>query len=218
MKFRILAALAMLSLSAPSALGVQCALSPTRGELAGWLAALGIELAYLSLAFIKFDGQQRQRSAARVAKTAVATAITLNVLADYAARVPAGLTNAAVFLTTFDWLLLALSVLESAPLAGLAYTLAVLLHTRSSKQHPAVDAQQMLSTAEQHQQQMLSIQQQIRSSAEYCSVDAEQIRSSAEYCSVDAEQMLSTAEQHQQHQQYTAQYTAQHTSGRKTLL
>ena len=141
MTFRILAALSMILLSAPSALGVQRALAPTRGELAGWLAALGIELAYLSLAFIEFDDQQRQRNAARVAKTAVATAIVLNVLADYAARVPVGLTGAAAFLATFDWLLLVLSVLESAPLAGLAYTLAVLLHTRSSKQHTAADAQ-----------------------------------------------------------------------------
>jgi hypothetical protein len=147
--FRLLAALAMLLLSAPSALGVQRALSPTRGELAGWLAALGIELAYLSLAFIEFDDVQRQRNAARVAKTAVTTAIVLNVLADYAARVPTGLTGATAFLATFDWLLLTLSVLESAPLAGLAYTLAVLLHTRSSVQYNADDASTLLASSEQ---------------------------------------------------------------------
>ena len=39
----------------------------------------------------------------------------------------------------FDWLLLALSVLESAPLATLAYTLATLLHTHSGS-HPVADA------------------------------------------------------------------------------
>ena len=156
MTFRILAALSMILLSAPSALGVQRALAPTRGELAGWLAALGIELAYLSLAFIEFADVQRQRNAARVAKTAVATAIVLNVLADYAARVPAGLTGAAAFLATFDWLLLVLSVLESAPLAGLAYTLAVLLHTRSSKQYNVDDASSMLASADTTASSMLA--------------------------------------------------------------
>ena len=141
MRFRILATLAVLLLSAPSALGVQRALAPTRGDLAGWLAAVGIELAYLSLAFAAFEDQRRQRLAARVARAAVLTAITLNVLADYAARVPTGLSSAAQFLATFDWLLLALSVLESAPLATLAYTLATLLHTHSgSHPHPQPDA------------------------------------------------------------------------------
>jgi hypothetical protein len=156
MKFRILAVLSILLLSAPSALGVQRALAPTRGELAGWLAALGIELAYLSLAFIEFDDHQRQRNAARVAKTAVATAIVLNVLADYAARVPTGLTGATAFLATFDWLLLALSVLESAPLAGLAYTLAVLLHTRSSARYNADDASTLLASTEHTASSMLT--------------------------------------------------------------
>ena len=141
MKFRILATLSVLLLSAPSALGVQRALAPTRGDLAGWLAAVGIELAYLSLAFAAFEDRQRQRLAARVARAAVLTAIVLNVLADYAARVPAGLSGAAQFLATFDWLLLALSVLESAPLATLAYTLATLLHTHGgSHPHPQPDA------------------------------------------------------------------------------
>jgi hypothetical protein len=112
------------------------------GRLAGWLAALDIELAYLSLACIAFDDQQRRRNAARVAKPAVTTAITLNVRADDAARVPAGLTSAAAFLATFDRLLLVPSVLESAPLAGLAYTLAVLLHTRSSTQQSTAAAAQ----------------------------------------------------------------------------
>jgi ribosomal protein S27AE len=141
LKFRILATLSVLLLSAPSALGVQRALAPTRGELAGWLAAVGIELAYLSLAFAAFEDRQRQRLASRVARAAVLTAVVLNVLADYAARVPAGLSSAAQFLATFDVLLLALSVLESAPLATLAYTLATLLHTHGgSHPHPQPDA------------------------------------------------------------------------------
>jgi predicted RNA-binding Zn-ribbon protein involved in translation (DUF1610 family) len=237
MKFRILAALAMLLLSAPSALGVQRALAPTRGELAGWLAALGIELAYLSLAFIEFDDVQRQRNAARVAKTAVATAIVLNVLADYAARVPAGLTSAAAFLGTFDWLLLALSVLESAPLAGLAYTLAVLLHTRSIAQHSAADAEHLLSNT-QHcsadaaadAQHLLSIQQQMQ---QHSAVDADSIlrsmltsaatdaagvgsillytSSTAQHSAVDAQHLRSST-QHQQHTADTTQQMQQYTT------
>jgi DNA-directed RNA polymerase subunit RPC12/RpoP len=151
LRFRILAALAVLLLSAPSALGVQRALAPTRGDLAGWLAAVGIELAYLSLAFAAFEDQRRQRLAARVARAAVLTAIVLNVLADYAARVPAGLSGAAQFLASFDWLLLALSVLESAPLATLAYTLATLLHTHSSSHpHPQPDASHTASHTAHH--------------------------------------------------------------------
>ena len=158
MKFRILAALAVLLLSAPSALGVQRALAPTRGDLAGWLAAVGVELAYLSLAFAAFEDRQRQRLASRVARAAVLTAIVLNVLADYTARVPDGLSSAAQFLTTFDVLLLALSVLESAPLATLAYTLATLLHssaqqhTADAARHTADAAQHMLQQHQQHQQ------------------------------------------------------------------
>jgi murein L,D-transpeptidase YcbB/YkuD len=158
LKFRILATLSVLLLSAPSALGVQRALAPTRGDAAGWLAAVGIELAYLSLAFAAFADQRRQRLAARVARAAVLTAIVLNVLADYAARVPEGLSSAAQFLTTFDWLLLMLSVLESAPLATLAYTLATLLHgsaqqhTADAARHTADAAQHMLQQHQQHQQ------------------------------------------------------------------
>jgi predicted RNA-binding Zn-ribbon protein involved in translation (DUF1610 family) len=147
-RFRILATLAVLLLSAPSALGVQRALAPTRGDAAGWLAAVGIELAYLSLAFAAFEDRQRQRLASRVARAAVLTAITLNILADYAARVPAGLSGATQFLASFDWLLLALSVLESAPLATLAYTLATLLHS-SAQQHTA-DAEQSQSHTQSH--------------------------------------------------------------------
>jgi hypothetical protein len=165
-KFRILAALAVLLLSAPSALGVQRALAPTRGDLAGWLAAVGIELAYLSLAFAAFADQKRQRLAARVARAAVLTAITLNVLADYAARVPEGLNSAAQFLATFDVLLLALSVLESAPLAALAYTLATLLHssaqqhTADAARHTADAARHMLQQHRQYRQHTVEHQHQ----------------------------------------------------------
>ena len=190
MRFRILATLAVLLLSAPSALGVQRALAPTRGELAGWLAAVGIELAYLSLAFAAFADQQRQQLASRVARAAVLTAITLNVLADYAARVPAGLSSAAQFLATFDVLLLALSALESAPLATLAYTLATLLHS-SAQQHTA-DASAYAQHQHQHQQ--------------HHTADASAYAQHQQHSADAVEHMLQhTAEhQHQQQQQRAA--------------
>jgi len=194
LKFRILATLAVLLLSAPSALGVQRALAPTRGDAAGWLAAVGIELAYLSLAFAAFEDRQRQRLAARVARAAVLTAIVLNVLADYTARVPDGLSSAAQFLTTFDWLLLMLSVLESAPLATLAYTLATLLHS-SAQQHTA-DA----SAYAQHQHQQH--RQYRQHTVEHQHQHQQHSADAAEYMlqhSADAAE-----HQHQQHQQQRA--------------
>jgi len=204
-KFRILATLSVLLLSAPSALGVQRALAPTRGDAAGWLAAVGIELAYLSLAFAAFADPQRQRLASRVARAAVLTAITLNVLADYAARVPAGLSGAAQFLASFDWLLLALSVLESAPLATLAYTLATLLHS-SAQQHTA-DAAQHTADAQQYQQHTAAYAQHSADAAEHM----------LQHTADAAEHMLQHQHQHQhqqhqqhQHQQHQHQQHQQH--------
>jgi|GEM_PF-4601409 len=134
-KRKSLGVAAVVLLSAPSALGVQQALSATRGDIAGWMAAAGIELAYLSLAVLVLRGDL-QRYARRIALTAVGAAILLNVVADYAARVPGGLAGSQEFLARFDWLHLALSIIESAPLAGLAYTIATLLH-RLAEEEPA---------------------------------------------------------------------------------
>jgi hypothetical protein len=194
LKFRILATLSVLLLSAPSALGVQRALAPTRGDAAGWLAAVGIELAYLSLAFAAFADPQRQRLASRVARAAVLTAITLNVLADYAARVPEGLSSAAQFLTTFDWLLLMLSVLESAPLATLAYTLATLLHS-SAQQHTA-DASAYAQ--HQHQQHRQYRQHTVEHQHQHQQHSADAAEYMLQYSADAAEH------QHQQHQQQRA--------------
>jgi hypothetical protein len=118
---------AVLALSAPSAVGVFKALEPTRGPLAAGLAAIGFELAYLSLSLLTLRPELR-RHASAVAIGAVITAITLNTLADYGTRVTGGLASAAAALTLFDPLALILALLESAPLAGLAYALANLLH------------------------------------------------------------------------------------------
>lgn len=124
---RSLAIAAVVCLSVPSAVGVHHALAPTRGAVAAWLAAIGFELVYLSTAVLVLRADLR-RYAQRVALAAVITAVTLNALADYARRVPEGLTSWRSFAATFDGLALGLSVIESLPLAALAYAVAVLLH------------------------------------------------------------------------------------------
>jgi hypothetical protein len=129
------AVVAVLMLAAPAALGVFMALVPTRGPVAAGLAAVGIELAYLSLALLMLRPELRGH-ARRVALAAVGTSITLNVLADYSARVPGGLASWAALRSSFDPLALGLAVIESAPLAGLAFALASLLHRLAEQPEP----------------------------------------------------------------------------------
>jgi hypothetical protein len=137
--YKIAAAVAaVLALSAPSAVGVFKALEPTRGPAAAGLAALGFELAYLSLSLLTLRPELRAQ-ARFVAIGAVVTAIALNGLADYAHRVPGGLVSWPTAQRLFDPLALALSIVESAPLAGLAYALASLLH-RLAEQPDAASA------------------------------------------------------------------------------
>lgn len=118
---------AVLLLSAPSAVGVYRALEATRGAVAAALAAGGFELAYLSLSLHSLRPALR-RQARAVAIGAVIAAIALNALADYSHRVPGGLDSWTAAQRRFDPLALALAVGESAPLAGLAFALASLLH------------------------------------------------------------------------------------------
>src|SRR5207249_3767141 len=59
---------------------------------------------------------------------AVAVAVVFNSLADYGARVPGGLASFDLFVARFDGLALALSIIDSLPLAGLSYAMATLLH------------------------------------------------------------------------------------------
>ena len=122
-----IAVLCIALLSAPSALGVQRALAVTRGDFASWLAAIGIELAYVTTIILS-SATRVQHEARRVALFAVSAAIILNIVADYAARQPESLTSSAAFVQTFDVLLIVLSIVESAPLAGLAYVVALLTH------------------------------------------------------------------------------------------
>jgi hypothetical protein len=132
------AVLAVLLLSMPSAVGVYKALEPTRGAFAAGAAAAGFELAYLSLSLLTLRPELR-RQAQLVAFGAVATAIALNGLADYAHRVPGGLASWVEAQRLFDPLALALAVGESMPLAGLAYALASLLHRLAEQPTRAED-------------------------------------------------------------------------------
>ena len=135
-----IAVLAVLLLSAPSAVGVYRALEPTRGNIAAGLAAGGFELAYLSLSLLSLRPALRQQ-ARTVALAAVVTAIALNGLADYAHRVAGGLASWASAQRLFDPLALILALAESAPLAGLAFALASLLHrlAEEDSQRPAAE-------------------------------------------------------------------------------
>lgn len=123
----VIAICAVLLLSAPSAVGVYRALEATRGAVAAALAAGGFELAYLSLSLLSLRPELR-RQARAVAVGAVCSAIALNALADYSHRVPGGLDGWPAAQRLFDPLALALALGESAPLAGLAFALASLLH------------------------------------------------------------------------------------------
>lgn len=126
---------AVILLSAPSAVGVYRALEPTRGPWAAGAAALGFELAYLSLSLLVLRPALRAH-ARMVALGAVTTAIVLNALADYTARIPGGLESWAAAVERFDPLALGLAVVESAPLAGLAFALASLLHRLAEEEGP----------------------------------------------------------------------------------
>ena len=126
-KRKALAVLAVALLGVPAAMGVYKALEPTRGPWAAGLAAGGFELVYISTAILVLTPELRAY-ARRVALAAVATSVLLNTLADYAHRVPDGLASWTQAQRLFDPLALGLSVVESLPLAGLAYAMAELLH------------------------------------------------------------------------------------------
>jgi hypothetical protein len=127
MNRKLLAILAVVLLSIPSALGVYAIVSTTRGQVAGWLAAIGIELAYLTVVTLRVP-RHLQKYSQWVARIGVATAIVLNILADYSLRVPGVFQSSSAFLSQFDWVLFLLSILVSIPLPGLAFAIMLLLH------------------------------------------------------------------------------------------
>jgi predicted RNA-binding Zn-ribbon protein involved in translation (DUF1610 family) len=125
-----LATIAVPLLAAPSAYGVYQYLAPESGHWPAISAAIGFELLYLGVNLLVLHTPELRAYGRRVALAAVITAVTFNTLAHYRIKVEAGLEGAAL-----DWLALALSLLTSLPLAGLAYAVSVLLHRLSETEH-----------------------------------------------------------------------------------
>ena len=118
-------ALAVLSvplLAAPSAYGVYTYLEPQSGTGAAVSAAIGFELLYIGVNVLALRTEELRRYARNVALCAVATAVVFNTLAHYRMTVP------DIAHTAVDIAALALAIIGSLPLAGLAYATSVLLH------------------------------------------------------------------------------------------
>jgi len=122
-----LAVLAVLLLAFPSALAVYEWLKPIRGEWAARSAAVGIELTYLALACLLFVTKDQQSQARRLQLWAVFTAVLINSIDSYSKR-GVNLSSGVLAWSTFDPFLLGLSVVESIPLAGLAFGVSMILH------------------------------------------------------------------------------------------
>ena len=140
-KRRLLALLSVPLLAVPSAAGVYLWLSPHIGPVAAGMTAAGFESLYIGINILVISSPELRRYARNVALSAVLTAVVFNTLARYQAMVcpiPKDPDAAAMFVctlrsVTFDRLALALAVLESIPLAGLAYAISVLLHRLSEE-------------------------------------------------------------------------------------
>lgn len=151
---RLLVMIAVAMLSLPSALGVQKELEPTRGDLGSWSGAAGIEALYLGIALL-FLSPELRKYARRVARGAVTAAVLLNVVFDYRAHMQvighAGALNSATeFMATFDWLILIVAIIESLPLAGLAYLGSELLTRVASEQPSTGEAWKLWSKAKEY--------------------------------------------------------------------
>lgn len=123
---KLLALLAVPLLAVPSAAGVYLWLEPHIGPIAAGMSAAGFEALYIGLNLLIISSAELRRYARNVALSAVGTAIVFNTLARYQAMVGGDLRA-----SPFDLVALLLAVLESIPLAGLAYAVSVLLHRLS---------------------------------------------------------------------------------------
>jgi hypothetical protein len=103
---------------------------------------VGVELSYLSLAVLALRPELRTQARA-VALSAVSTSVLLNVLFDYSARNPGALASWPQAVQRFDPLLLGISIVESAPLALLAFSLALLVHRLGEAEAPAAPVADM---------------------------------------------------------------------------
>lgn len=141
-KRKLLALAAVPLLAVPSAAGVFLWLSPHIGGFFAGLTAAGFESLYIGINVLIITTPELRRYARNVALSGVATAVIFNTLARYQAMVcaPTLALNPKAACTmrdvTFDGLALGLAVLESIPLAGLAYAISVLLHRLSEEIRP----------------------------------------------------------------------------------
>lgn len=139
---KALALISVPALAAPSAIGVERYLAPESGAIAAWSAAIGFEVLYIGTNILILRSPELRRYARNVALAAVATAVLLNSLAHYQARVAGAFTGAP-----FEPLAAALAVIASLPLAGLAYAVSVLLHRLSEDEaHASAVLEEALST------------------------------------------------------------------------
>jgi hypothetical protein len=125
-KRKLLALLSVPLLAVPSAAGVYLWLEPHIGAIAAGMTAAGFESLYIGINILVITTPELRRYARNVALAGVATAVIFNTLARYQKMVGGNLRTAP-----FDGLALGLAVLESIPLAGLAYAVSVLLHRLS---------------------------------------------------------------------------------------
>lgn len=123
-------------LAVPSAVGVYMFLEPLSGWAAAGMAAAGFELLYIGVNVLNLS-QRIQAYARNVALAAVATAILMNTLSHYGS------------IAVWDSKLAVISIIASAPLAGLAYAVSVLLHKLSEEEQGMTSAAINLSVREQ---------------------------------------------------------------------
>lgn len=123
---RTLALASVPLLAVPSALGVYGWLAPESGVIAAASAAVGFEALYVGVNVLVLRSPELRRYARNVSLGAVLTAVVFNTLYHYGAKVEGAYTGAA-----FAWLPFVLALLASLPLAGLAYSVSVLMHRLS---------------------------------------------------------------------------------------
>jgi hypothetical protein len=127
-KRKILALASVPLLAVPSAIGVYTYLEPQSGYVGA-----GFEVLYIGVNILIINTPELQRYARNVSLGAVIVAVLMNSLAHYAASVPGAYSSAA-----FAIVPAILAVIASAPLAGLAYAVSVLLHRLSESDAPQI--------------------------------------------------------------------------------
>lgn len=135
-KRKALALLSVPLLAVPSAIGVYTYLEPQSGWLGAGLAAAGFEVLYIGVNILIISTPELRNYARNVSLGAVVVAVLMNSLAHYGAAVPQAYQGAA-----FAVLPAILAVIASAPLAGLAYAVSVLLHRLSEQDAPQTTLQ-----------------------------------------------------------------------------